>query len=258
MEEIWKDIEGFEGIYQVSSFGRVRSITRKQENGLGRIYIGKIKTQSKTKWGYLCVHLCKNGKYYCPVVHRLVAKAFIPNPDNLPCVNHKSEIRTENRVENLEWCTYLYNNNYGTRKDKLSKAQKNSDYIQNKQIPVYQFDKQGNFIASYPSSVEAAEAVGASSGNIRNGCKKGIYHKGFVWSYSRECPPIRAKRGPYKLNYSRFKAIEQYKDGVLIATYKTAADAERETGVGHSRITSCCKGKISQSSGYIWKYKINQ
>ena len=104
MMEEWKAIPGYEGLYEVSNMGNVRNVRR---NTLLRL--------SKTNNRYIRVSLCKNGIKTGLTVHRLVAEAFIPNPDNLPEVNHKDEDKTNNRVENLEWCDHKYNMNYGTR-----------------------------------------------------------------------------------------------------------------------------------------------
>lgn len=107
MEEIWKDIPEYSGVYQISNFGRVRSY-----KGFRGVKERILKPQIAR--GYYYVFLRRNGKTYFPSVHRLVAKAFIPNPQNYKFINHKNEIKTDNRVENLEWCTQLYNNTYGT------------------------------------------------------------------------------------------------------------------------------------------------
>ena len=121
MEEIWKDVKGFEGFYQVSNLGRVRSLDRisVSENRSAQKIKGTIKKVKVGKNGYYMVMFYKDSKYKCAYVHRLVAQAFIPNPDNLPQVNHKDEIRTNNCVDNLEWCDSKYNNNYGTKIDRL-------------------------------------------------------------------------------------------------------------------------------------------
>ena len=103
MEE-WKEIPGYEGLYEVSNKGNVRNVRR-----------NKLLRLSKTNNRYIRVSLCKNGIKTGLTVHRLVAEAFIENPDNLPEVNHKDEDKTNNRVENLEWCDHKYNMNYGTR-----------------------------------------------------------------------------------------------------------------------------------------------
>jgi hypothetical protein len=117
--EVWKEIEGFEGLYEVSTEGRVRGIDRyvKSSNGGLNLWKGKELKQCLRN-GYKAVHLCKDGKHKSYYVHRLVAIAFIDNPDNLPQINHKNENRTDNRIENLEWCSAFYNINYGDRTEK--------------------------------------------------------------------------------------------------------------------------------------------
>lgn len=113
MHEEWRDIEGYEGLYQVSNLGNVKSLN------YGR---SKIRKPVHTKNGYIDMMLCKNGKCKHHLVHRLVAIAFIPNPDNLPFINHKDENKHNNRANNLEWCTREYNSNYGTRNNKAVKC----------------------------------------------------------------------------------------------------------------------------------------
>ena len=111
-EEIWRPILGYEGVYEVSSYGRVRSLDR--YDGRNHFIKGRIMKRSYCSNGYLSIDLCLNGKIKKCLVHRLVALTFIPNPDNLPMVNHLDEDKTNNRVDNLEWCTAKYNINYGT------------------------------------------------------------------------------------------------------------------------------------------------
>ena len=117
MVEIWKDVPGYEGIYVVSSFGRVRSLQRTRKGSYGSIMVvnERILNHKIDKDGYHIVTLSKEGKTKCIGVHRLVAQAFLPNPDNLPQINHKNEDKSNNFVDNLEWCTVKYNNTYGTR-----------------------------------------------------------------------------------------------------------------------------------------------
>ena len=118
-KEIWKDIPGYEGSYQVSNYGRVKRLEHKTPNNIP--LSEKISTQFKNQSGYMIVILSKNGEGKQLQVHRLVAQAFIPNPDKLPFVNHKDENPLNNNVENLEWCTAKYNSNYGTLKERQSK-----------------------------------------------------------------------------------------------------------------------------------------
>ena len=118
MEE-WRDIKGYEGYYQVSNFGRVKSLSR--DVGSNRCKNESIMKTSLDKDGYEHLVLRKNGKQRHFRVNRLVAEAFLENPNNYPQVNHKDEDRTNNNVNNLEWCSAKYNVNYGSRTEKASK-----------------------------------------------------------------------------------------------------------------------------------------
>lgn len=158
-DEIWKEIKDYP-CYMVSSRGRVKSIKR-----------NKLKASTLQPNGYLSVHLCNNGVPKRFSIHRLVAQTFLPNPNNLPQVNHRNEIKTDNRVENLEWCTAKYNSNYGKRTDKTRK-------------PILQFDKQGNFLRSWKSITEIKNTTGLAVSNICRCCK--CEHRtagGYVWGY---------------------------------------------------------------------------
>ena len=165
-EEIWCPIKGYEGLYEVSDQGRVRSLKSGKE---------RILKPGSDKYGYLMVCLCKNGEKKNLLVHRLVAQAFIPNPDNLPQVNHKDENKTNNYVHNLEWCSSKYNANFGTRTqrqaEKLSK-------------PVLQYTKYGVFVREWKSTRDVERNLGYFHNNISyccNGKHKSAY--GYVWKY---------------------------------------------------------------------------
>lgn len=116
MDEVWKDIEGYEGLYQVSNLGRIKALQRLRKNG--RVRKEQILKNHAYENGYFKITLCdntmKSKRYF---VHRLVAIAFVENPNNLPCVNHKDENSSNNDARNLEWCTFQYNNTYGHRLD---------------------------------------------------------------------------------------------------------------------------------------------
>lgn len=156
-KEIWKNISGFEGLYQVSSFGRVKSFYGKKEHILKHADRGN---------GYLFVVLCKEGckpKLY--LIHRLVANAFIPNPENLPIINHKDKNRQNNHADNLEWCTAQYNVEYSLAKR------------------VAQYSHAGKLIKIWPSMMDAARQ-GFNVGNICLCCQgKRKTHGGFIWRY---------------------------------------------------------------------------
>lgn len=183
MEEIWKDIEGYEGYYQVSNLGRVRSLDRYITGNNGAIYLrqGQIKEIKPHHSGYLFVSLMKNRKRKIMAVHRLVAEAFIPNPDNLPQINHKDEDKTNNRVENLEWCTGKYNCNYGTHNKRVSDKLTNGKTSKE----ICQYTKEGILVRKYPSASEAARQFRGKQGNISQVClgkRNSAY--GYLWKYN--------------------------------------------------------------------------
>lgn len=130
MNEEWRPIEGYEGLYEVSNTGQVRSLDMyvKSRYGNYRLHKGKVLSPAKDTNGYLTVLLSCNGKHKSIRVHRLVAQTFILNPDNLSEVNHKDEDKTNNSVENLEWCDRKYNINYGSRKDKVKDTKIKNGY----------------------------------------------------------------------------------------------------------------------------------
>lgn len=182
MEEIWKDIEGYEGFYQVSNIGRVRSLDRfVNGNHITCDYQfmkGKILKLRKNRSGYWIVMLRKNSSYKGMLVHRLVAQAFIPNPDNLPFINHKDENPANPIVTNLEWCTPKYNINYGhcVEKGTLSKYRK-----------VIQFDMNMNEIKRWDSLKEASAFINRAQQNISRCCRgKCDSCGGFKWKYDDE------------------------------------------------------------------------
>ena len=118
--EVWKDVVGYEGYYKVSDKGNVYSVERK--NSRGQKCGGRTLKPVCDKEGYTRLDLYKNGKSKTKRIHRLVAEAFIPNPESLPQINHIDEVKTNNELSNLEWCTREYNNNYGTRIERFTQA----------------------------------------------------------------------------------------------------------------------------------------
>lgn len=161
MEEIWKEVKGFEGIYWVSNKGEIKSAPRRGSKG--GILQGKISHK-----GYREVTMRKDGKQYTLKVHRLVAEAFIPNPDDLPDVNHKDENKLNNCVDNLEWCTTEYNTLYGTRTVRSGRP------IRCKETGVV-----------YPGSAWAARELGVDQSTITKCCNnpnRGT--KGLHWEYA--------------------------------------------------------------------------
>lgn len=187
--EIWRDVNNYEGLYQVSNQGNVRSLDRPRKNydintgGFTEILIkGKYLKPRITPFGYKAVLLSKNSKRKWYFVHKLVAEAFIDNPDELPFVNHKDENKLNNNVENLEWCTHKYNDNYGTRNERISKAKINNTY----NVKSVQCIETG---VIYPSIREASRQTNIPNTNISACCKGKYGYKtagGFHWKYTSE------------------------------------------------------------------------
>mgnify|MGYP003432669906 CR=1 FL=1 len=179
--EVWKNIEGYEGLYQVSSEGRVKSLERTFIDKIGRERYVKecILKPGSDRGGYLRVGLCDGKKRKTLKVHRLVCEAFHENPDNKPQVNHINEIKTDNRASNLEWATARENSNFGTRNERIGKKSAIA-----KSRPIAQYTLNGKLLKVWPSLTEAQRQGGFSRGNIcsvANGERK--THKGFVWKY---------------------------------------------------------------------------
>lgn len=171
MNEIWKDIQGYEGLYQISNLGRVKSYRQWKRASCPAEYILK---NSIANNGYCQITLYKDRKKKKFLVHRLVAEAFIPNPKNLPHINHKDENPSNNNVNNLEWCTPQYNNCYGTAR---FRAMITNGY------PVNQYLINGQWLATYVTSSVAADITGISIKEI-SACIRGDLHSagGFIWS----------------------------------------------------------------------------
>lgn len=178
--EIWKDIKGYEGLYKVSNLGRVKSLSRRDR--LNRVIQEKVLKPGSNKVGYLHVNLYKEGRVKICKVHRLVAQAFIPNPEDKPEVNHKDEDKTNNKVENLEWMTCKENINYGIHNERSAKSRTND---KKRSKPIYGINIKTNERVEFPSTMEA-QRNGFSSGTIVD-CLKGRRksHKGYKW-YCKE------------------------------------------------------------------------
>lgn len=179
-EEVWLDVVGYEGLYQCSSTGRVRSLDRivyvEKGNGFNKRLKGSIR-KIHDRSGYKTVALFKEGKKESHYVHRLVAEAFVPNPNNHPMVNHKDESRDNNEAENLEWCTHQYNLNYGT-----SSKRKNKKLS----TPVVGIHVESGKKITFPSMMEAGRN-GFHQSEISLCCNgKKDQHKNYKWKFKTE------------------------------------------------------------------------
>ena len=209
MKEEWRDIKGFEGKYMVSNLGRFKSLNYRR-TGKEKILEGY-----PDKDGYLYVQLWKDGKVKNCRINRLVAQAFLENPQNLPEVNHKDEDKTNNRVENLEWCTTQYNIKYGTgikrRAEKL-KGRKLSEEHKKKIAEKLKGRKQSE------------EHIKKRAEKMTNNPKLSI--------------PV----------------IGINKVSKLILKFPSLCEASRQLNINQSHIWECCKGKRKSAGGFYWFY----
>lgn len=187
--EVWKDIPDYEGLYQVSNLGNVRSLNYKRTN---EIRVLKLCTH---KSGYKYTHLCKDKVSKNYRIHRLVAEAFLPNPNNLPQVNHKDENKQNNCVDNLEWCTAEYNTNYGTRNERVRGKMSGDNNCKtmlgkfgkehHRSKIVYQYTKDGKFIKRWECARDVMRELGFNNKNISS-CALGKRNLayGYIWKYA--------------------------------------------------------------------------
>lgn len=188
--EIWKDIKGYEGLYQVSNFGIVKSLDRYVNNRYGNglsFRKSKILSYSINSFGYYGVSLCKNGKVKSFRVHRLVWEAFNGKIPNGMQINHLDEKPENNRLENLELVTPKENINYGTRNKKVSYKLINNNP---RSKTVLQFDLNGNILKEWISTGEVERQTNYDRSLIQKCCSKHIYNKsayGYIWKYKEDC-----------------------------------------------------------------------
>ncbi len=173
--EEWKDVEGYEGLYQVSNLEKVMNVKT-----------GKILKPYLYQTGYYGVVLSKNNIKKHHFIHRLVAQAFIPNPENKPCINHINECRWDSPVWNLEWCTHKENNNYGKHSEKISVSKTGKLNPKRVSKPVIQYTLDGQFVAEYPSMAEAQRLTGIFQTSIGQCCKGNNRYNtsgGYKWKF---------------------------------------------------------------------------
>lgn len=258
--EQWKDIAGYEGLYQVSSFGRVRSLDKYIDHPKGgkAFCKGRILTGSINKQGYKRITLTKDKISINYLIHRLVAIAFIDNPYNYQCVNHIWENqKANNNIHNLEWCTVAYNNSYGTKLQRYS--DKKAYVIQ--QIDIHT----GTVIAEYKGVRAAAKAVNGDATNIAKACRVKSYNrnvKGYYWNYKDEPFVLyqekisKAEIKQKKYNHFEDEKVIRYDfNGNVIKEYNSIKDASTELNTKCQLIVKCCRGELITSNKSIWRFK---
>lgn len=235
----WKPI--FDGLYLISDEGKVFS-TRTE----------RVLKQIWSKEGYARVEINIDGIAKKHLVHRLVAEAFIPNPNNLPVVNHKDENPANNSVDNLEWCTYEYNSNYGTAIERrlLHRVyETGGDHAGAKRV--YRYDLNGTFLAEYNSVADAAEKTGLNRKSIAKACSGGLKkYSECVWSYNNEFHYDDHK------HYENRKGIICMYDlaGNLIKEYGSP-DEMRADGLDPRNVNRVCRGERKTYNNYIFTVK---
>lgn len=291
MKEMWKDIKGYEGIYQISSFGRIKSLQRKDNRN--HIRPEKILNPKVEKNGYRRVCLCKNGNIKRELVHRLVAEAYVDRKNEEDViVNHLDNNPSNNRADNLEWTTYKGNMQWAAKQGRmpcneqarinLAKSQKAR---RKSVIAIMPDGERVRFI----SQVEAGKQLGINPAHIAEACRKEYGYKrvkGYEFEYAdpelqAAAKPKRKKMNPEvlrelqrvrmignKINigrkpseYNRKKSSEILSKPVIqydkamnyIAEYKSAKEAHEKTGITH--ISDVARGDRKAAGGYIWKWK---
>lgn len=252
IKEEWRPVVGYEGLYEVSNFGRIVACEKIDKSGILRKR--KILKPCKRK-GYCIIGLGTVGNRKTRSVHRLVAEAFIPNPQNFPQVNHKDENKSNNNIDNLEWCTNDYNIHYGSG-------------IIRKSHGVVQLSKSHEIINKYNSILEASKKTGIAKTSIYNAAHgRQNSAGGFLWMYisvgkrnnsenvikSRNEEKWRNRQAAY---IHRKSHIEQYNSiGEKICEYKNVKDAAVKLGVSNTTVIRACAGK-GRCKGFYLKYKL--
>lgn len=247
--EVWRAVIGWEHSHEVSNMGRVRSLDRTTIQGVkikGKI-LSPFKQKTRTKNNtnpYLFLQLNCDGRAKTYPVHRLVAMAFIPNdnPKEKTEVNHLDEDCSNNRADNLEWCTHTDNINYGSRNRRQSQSNP-----RRREVDQYTID--GNFVARYYSATEAAKIFNGDSGNISAACR-GITNTayGYVWKYSHGKQSKKVRR---VLPEER-KLIQLTIDGKFVAKHDTLADAVAAVGAKPCALFAALYRGCGICKGYRW------
>lgn len=249
--EIWKRIPGYEN-YEASNIGRVRSVDRcviYANNRGTRFYYGKVLSQNIVG-GYCTVNLCFGKNKYSVKVHRLVALAFLQNPNNYPIINHKDENKQNNHVSNIEWCTYRHNVRWGCAIEK-QKANR-EDYFQRKRKPIVQYSIKGDFIEKYDSMTQAYNITGIAISCISACCNRRVKTAGgYVFRYDSDNFDIVSHRKTKQ--YSSVVCL--YLNGKFVCEYLSISAATQDFGRKKSAaISHALNGRRPTAFGYKWVY----
>lgn len=260
-KEIWKPIKGYEGYYEVSNLGRVKAKQRVVCRGNIRQPVReRILKAGGSALSYPTVQLFKNGESKRYTVHRLVAEAFIPNPDNLQEVDHINSIRNDNHIENLRWVSHqgnmrnpttmklmrerVYNNEESLNKRLATRIRNGSRTAQKR---VFQYDTNGTFIKEWESSTDVEKELGYNRRTVCECARNKKYGYGYLWSFHKE---TMKKHAPYSVQNK--KIIQLNMDDSFVKEWESIKSAEKSLGI-HSITRVLHGGKIS-AGGYKWKF----
>jgi len=248
-KELFKDVVGYEGSYSVSNMGVVKSLPRTiiRKDDVSTKLNGKVLNYNINRKGYLMVKISINANSRYMTVHRLVAIAFIPNPNNHPQVNHIDGVKTNNFVNNLEWCTNEYNMQHAIENGLMN--------FDSAKLQVSQFSLDGVFIKTFKSIRQASEETNTTHSGISM-CSRGLYnyYSGFIWRLGNEMdnPDVKPHSG------NQCKPVNQYDlDGNFIKRYPSQKVASN-FGFKRANISLCCNGKQDNHKGYKWSYAVEE
>ena len=253
--EVWKDIEGYEGACEVSTFGRVRSLDREYYKCYsdGRMQLtkhrGRILRQQLSNKGYWVVTIVYKNKFTTLSVSRLVAKAFLPNPDNLPEVNHKDENPKNNHVSNLEWCDHLYNIRYGTGIER---------HLLPRRKCIEQLTKDGQHVAYHLGVRELCLKTGMNRRSIQYCLYNKPKHRtayGYIWRFVDVDDSMQFDTEHASALYEpQDYMVEQLtKDGQHVAYFNNRTDAARSVGCTLQNICRAIAKPHQAAKGYRWR-----
>lgn len=251
VEEIWTDIPGYEGLYQASNTGFIKSLDKfrlHSKGGVLSLHKGRILSLCINQGGYYKVQLIKNYKVKHFVTHRLVALTFIPNNENKPHINHIDGIKTNNNINNLEWCTPKENSIHAVENN-LINPKKGVNNPSSKQT--CQYDLNGNLINIFSCTKEAGKSLKINPRTLSRVCQ-GIRptYKGFIWRYF-DNPPAKIEVDLTNKSFRKVNRLDL--EGNILKTYKNMQEATLE-GFRVNDICGVCRGRQKTHKGYKWQY----
>ena len=254
MVELWKDVCGFEGLYKVSNLGRVSSCHYTNHKGKKPIILKS--TLSST--GYRHVQLYKNKKAYTVNVHRLVATAFIENPDDKPEVNHIDGNKSNNSVTNLEWVTTVENRQHALKTGLWESAPMRGRTGANNpnSKPIIQYNLNGEFIRLWCGTSEAARSINRNP-SVISGCLCGNNKTGagYIWKkLEGDYIPLKIEPAKKRITHSAQSVLQLSCDNKPIQLWDSILSASRSIGCSAYYIKKCCQGTLESVNGFKWKY----